>query len=129
MERGPGKLQKSMLTRLPANEVLEPYVSAIASLKDYQSTNEELIAASSLLDDCAVLERSTVAYLTNAAGGTSKADHAAVRRALRGLAQRGLAGEWKVQRVQFLHQKNGRTETVSAHLRPGRLSYWFRTGD
>ena len=126
MERDHCKLRKTLLARLPTGAELEPYLHAIASLKDFASTNDELIAAARLLDDCAILERATVTYLAEGPKGPGKAGIAAVRQVLAGLENQGLAGEWKAQRVTFQRDRAG---TVSAHPVSGRLSYWYRTED
>ena len=120
------QMQGRILAILPGRPELEPYVTAIASLKDFQSSNEELIAATNLLDDSAILERATVAYLAKGPDGAGKAEPAVARRALRSLARRGLAGERKAQRVLFQRDQRG---TVSAYPVSGRVSYWYRSGE
>jgi hypothetical protein len=129
-ETGSAHLRESLLKWLPSRDELAPYVAAISAMKDFQSSNEELIEAARLLNDCAVLEYGTVAYLAARASGSAAADPAAVRRALQALKRQRLADNLKAQRVLISREKSGdrKSSVCAAHPVPGRMSYWYRTG-
>ena len=93
-----------------------------------EKLNEELIAATSLLNDCTVLERATVAYLAGGDDRDVKMDVRTVGRALHALKRRGLVGDRKTQRVLFQREeaRPGEPARVSAHPTSGRQSYWYR---